>query len=381
MDEFHPPFCANPRCLHHYHNTADPYVDYVSWGSYTTVAFGEVPRFRCTSCGKTFSAQTFRVDYWLKRVYDYRDLTERLSSCSSLRALGRAYHVAGKSIQNRIGRGTRQALAFESRLSSIRHPDEDLVADGFESYCVSQFFPNNIHLLVGMDSQFVYESDHVTLRRKGRMTDSQRTKRGRLDYLFRPDPQGIRKSFTRIAYSVLSILADEGRPSLTLWTDEKKEYARALADSPCAAALLAEARIVHKTISSRADRTRSNPLFSVNYLDREMRKDLHEHVRETVCFGRNVNAQMERLTLYLFYHNYLKRHRTPDSAHSHARVAGYDEAEELKGLGSIWERREWYTHTELTECGEETWLRKRKTPLWDKPDYIPMHVALITGKD
>jgi transposase-like protein len=375
MDEFRPPFCANPRCPHHSHDTADPYVDYVSWGSYSTAAFGEIPRFRCTSCGKTFSAQTFHVDYWLKRVYDYQDLTERLSSCSSIRALGRAYHVAGKSIQNRIGRGARQVLAFESCLSSTRCPDEDLAADGFESFCVSQFFPNNIHILVGLSSQFVYQSDHVTLRRKGKMTDSQRQERKKLDRRFRPDTRGIRASFKRIAASLLSILSDEGRPSITLWTDEKKEYPRALIDSPCAAALLQEGRLIHKTISSRAARTRNNPLFSVNYLDREIRKDLHEHVRETVCFGRNVNAQMERLTLYLFYHNYLKRHRAPDSLHSHALMAGYDEAEIRKGLGSIWKKRAWYMHTDLTESGEETWLRRRKTPLWNKPDYLPSHVA------
>ena len=222
MDEFRPPFCANPHCIHHSEDPSEPYVQYVSWGSYETAAFGKVPRFRCTSCGKTFSVQTFRVDYWLKRVYDYRDLTERLCSCSSIRAIGRAYHVAGKSIQNRIGRGARQVLDLESRLSSTREPDEDLAADGFESFCVSQYYPNNIHLLVGKRSQFVYESDHVTLRRKGRMTDAQKKLRERLDLLFRPDPRGIEKSFGRIGVSLLSVLSDEGRPSLTLWTDEKR---------------------------------------------------------------------------------------------------------------------------------------------------------------
>jgi transposase-like protein len=375
MDAFRPPFCANPRCLHHREDPAKPYVHYVSWGSYRTAAFGIVPRFRCTACGTTFSVQTFRVDYWLKRVFDYRDLTERLASCSSVRAIGRAWRVAGKSIQNRIGRGARQALAFESRLSSSRHPAEDLAADGFESFCVSQFFPNNIHLLVGKRSQFVYESDHVTLRRKGRMTAAQRKRRERLDLRFRPDPRGIERSFQRIGDSLLSVLSDEGRPSLTLWTDERRDYPRALARSPCAGALLAEGRIEHRTVSSRALRTCDNPLFPVNYLDREIRKDLHEHVRETVCFGRNVNAQMERLTLYLFYHNYLKLHRSAGPRLSHALVAGYDAEEIAKGLEGIWEARAWYSHTELSESGEETWLRLRTTPLWKGPDYLPRHAA------
>lgn len=376
MSTFVPPFCANPECPHHFHDKGDPYTEYITWGSYDTEAFGTVPRFRCKHCGKTFSKQTFRVDYWLKRVYDYDDITERLSACSSLRAMGRNLHVAGKSISNRIGRAARQALALEAKLSLTRRPEESLVADGFESFCVSQFFPNNINILVGSRSQFVYEVDHVTLRRKGAMTEEQKRKRTILDRLFRPDPHGIEGSFVHIAETCLSVLSDEVRPTLVLWTDEKREYLRGIARSHCAAALFDQGRLIHRTVSSRAARTRSNPLFSANYLDREIRKDLHEHVRETVCFGRNVNAQMERMTLYLFYHNYRKRHRTKLGGNSrHAEVAGYDSEDIERELKDIWERRAWYTHTRLTEPGIATWLRSRKTPLWCKADYLPKHVA------
>jgi hypothetical protein len=372
---FTPPFCANPACIHHFHDTQDPYTDFQCWGWYETAAFGAVRRFRCRNCGKTFSRQTFSVDYWLKRVYNYENIIERLASCSSLRAMGRALRVASKSVSNRIGRAARQALALESRLSTTRRPSEDLAADGFESFCVSQFFPNNIHLLVGCRSQFVYEADYVSLRRKGAMTAEQKRTRTRLDLWFRPPPQAVENSFHRIANACLGLLSDEFRPCLCLWTDEKRDYPRAIAHSSCVSALRDQGRLVHRTISSRAARTLSNPLFPVNYLDREIRKDLHEHVRETVCFGRNVNAQMERMTVYLFYHNYCKRHRTQNDARSHAEVAGYDREHIEEELSEIWKRREWYTHTRLTESGEETWLRLRRTPLKEKRDYYPKHIA------
>ena len=84
---------------------------------------------------------------------------------------------------------------------------------------------------------------------------------------------------------------------------------------------------------------------------------------------------MERLTLYLFYHNYLKPHRTAEPRLSHALVAGYDAGEIERGLGELWETRAWHSHTELTESGRETWLKLRKTPLWNKPDYLPRHAA------
>jgi transposase-like protein len=372
MRRFLPPFCPDPACLHH-HDEPGTYRAFQSWGSYRTDIFGKVSRFRCTACGKTFSVQTFRVDYWAKRIIDYDDLTERLASCSSVRALGRAFRVAGKSIQNRMGRAARQVLAFESRLASTRKPMEDLVADGFESFCVSQYFPNNIHLLVGAKSQFVYECDHVTLRRKGKMTDVQKMRRARLDKLYRPNTRAIFDSFARIGTVCLGVLSDRASPDLTLWTDEKRDYPRALKSLPCIAAMQDEGRLLHRTISSRAARTLANPLFPVNYLDREIRKDLHEHVRETVCFGRNVNAQMERMTLYLFYHNFRKPHRTRGDGRSHAEVAGYDCVDIERELRTLWERRAMYSRTDLTECGQATWLRSRVTPLFNGSEYLPRH--------
>ena len=375
MDEFQPPFCANPACPHHHCGPSAPYTAFVPWGSYKTLAFGIVPRFRCSSCGKTFSRQTFRVDYWLKRVLDYDDLELRLASCSSIRAIGRAWGVAGKAVQNRIGRAARQALAFASRLASLRRPAEDLAADGFESFCVSQYFPNNIHLLVGSGSQFVYEADHATIRRKGRMTAFQRARRERLERLFRPPPGALVVSFGRVVAASLSVLSDGARPSFILWTDQKREYGRAIEASPCAGAMLEAGRIRHLTISSRAARTRENPLFPVNYLDRELRKDLHEHVRESTCFGRNVNSQMERLVLYLHYHNFRKRHRTRLPGTTHAGEAGYPLAEVAAGLGRLWKERAWLTRTELAESGRETWLRLRATPLKGTREYRAKHVA------
>lgn len=375
MNPFTPPFCRNPTCAYHHPSPESPYTAFERWGSYWTKAFGRVPRFRCTSCGTTFSRQTFRVDYWLKRCYDYIDLTERLASCSSIRALGRAYHVAGKSIQNRIGRAARQVIAFEAKLSCCRSPKEDLVADGFESFCVSQYYPNNIHLLVGASSQFVYTADHVTIRRKGRMTREQKKKREALERQYRADPQGLCHSFSRILHASFAVLADGARPSLTLWTDRKREYCRSLRLSDCAVGLVASGRLVHRTVSSRMPRSRWNPLFPVNYLDRELRKDLHEHVRETVCFGRNVNAQMERLSLYLYFHNYCKVHRSRGTVQLNSLLAGYDRLLIGKERKILWEWRAWHTHIDLDICNEQTWMRLRCTPLKEGKDYLPKHVV------
>ncbi|MBL8965986.1 MAG: hypothetical protein JNG85_03190, partial [Spirochaetaceae bacterium] len=314
-------------------------------------------------------------DYYAKRVVNYADLAGRLSSCECLRAIGRALGLSSDSVSNRIARAARQSLAAESRLSRTRVLTENLAADGFESFCVSQYHPNNIHILVGSDSQFVYAANHVTLRRKGRMTDRQKRKRKKLEKLFRPPPRAVTQVFREIATECLRILNDEPRESLTLWTDEKTDYPLALKAEPCVSFFLREGRLVHKTVSSRAARTGKNPLFPVNYLDRELRKDLHEHVRETVCFGRNVNRQMERLTLYLFMHNYQKRFRIPTDRRSHAEVAGYDPQQIEIELKALWLRRAFLSLTEMSPAMRDSWLGLRMTPLRKGKENLPKYAA------
>ncbi|MBL8968132.1 MAG: hypothetical protein JNG85_14090, partial [Spirochaetaceae bacterium] len=85
MTAFIPPFCPRPGCEHHREAPGFRYHAYKPRGAYATKAIGPVPRFRCTACGKTFSNQTFSVDYYAKRVVDYENLAGRLSSCECLR--------------------------------------------------------------------------------------------------------------------------------------------------------------------------------------------------------------------------------------------------------------------------------------------------------
>jgi hypothetical protein len=376
MDTFSPPFCARASCIHHQPNHSLPYHAYVPWGFYHTKAFGKVPRYRCTTCGKTFSRQTFSLDYYAKHIHSYQNIIQRLASCESLSAIGRALDASTDTIANRISRASRQSLALHATLSECLHPDEDVVADGFESFCRSQYFPNNITLLVGANSQYVYAADHVTLRRKGRMTEVQKKTRAKLEARWKPEPGGVERSFSRIAHETLRIYAEGRRSPLTLWTDEHKAYTRALAGSPHLALLLQHGFIRHSVVSSRAARTTRNPLFPVNYLDRELRKDLHEHVRETVCFGRNVNRQMERLSVYLFWHNSLKRHRAREGPSCNVDYVDNDVKRGTRDLRSMWEWRSWRTLTELSDWMIETWERLRITPLSKKPDYLPGYALM-----
>jgi hypothetical protein len=70
---------------------------------------------------------------------------------------------------------------------------------------------------------------------------------------------------------------------------------------------------------------------------------------------------MERLSLYLFYHNYLKVHRVRWGPLTNAIVAGYEAGQIAEELDDLWERRAMLSLTDLTDCSEDSWRRARTT--------------------
>jgi len=366
------PFCPNPRCKLHLHAPETPW--FTRAGHHDTKAFGPVPRFRCSACGKTFSTQTFALDYYAKKVVDYSDLLDRHAGSMSLRGIGRAINVGRATVQNRIDRLARQALALHAQLRPLAAEHEDVCVDGLVSFDVSQFFPNEITLSLTTGSRFVLDLSHTTRRRSGSMTPSQKARAAQLY----PRVEFERGAVERTFQDILASLADERPPTLhrplVLITDEKKEYQWALHKSALWKDQDEEHRVAHVQVSSKLPRTFSNPLFPSNYLDREIRKDQANHHRESTCFSRNVANGMMRLALYLVHHNYRKKYLIKaaiDDRRVHGEVAGIDRGLIDASLEVMFRARFFLSRTRLPATLERIWKKAFKTPLVDVPEYLP----------
>ena len=374
----HPPYCPNRFCLYHTKGSAPPgWYKHSGW--HETKAFGFVPRFRCKLCGTSFSTQTFSIDYYTKRPIPYSRLLKHIITTSSVRDMARDFGVSVDVVLNKIERLARNCLAAQQGLRRIIRLREDLAADGFENFTVSQFFPCHINLLAGSGSQLVYWFDYVTIRRKGRMTEKQKQERAELERRFRADPKGIETSFRRL-YAYLSHLICDGQwPWLQLATDEHPAYTRAEKRNFIIDALKTQMRYRRLQVSSKEKRTFSNPLFPVNYMDRQLRKDMAENVRETVCFGRNVNRAMDRLVVYLTYHNLMKPFReVKKNFRSHAEIAGVSGKEVRSLLYGLFSKRVCFSHLKPEGKLRKMWERGYVTPLKEKPEYVPLHVRYGT---
>jgi hypothetical protein len=372
-----PEFCPNPACRFHSRDQASTERWYTRFGHFPTASRGRIQRFRCRACGRTCSTQTFSLHYWTHCTFDMLWLLHQLYACAGLRQLGRFSRVTYRVIQNRIRRLARNALAVMDEALATLALGEHLAMDGFESYIRSQYHPNNITHLTGSDSEFIYGVVHTTLRRSGRMRADQRLQRALIDTVWQP-PRGVREDCIALLGDMSElILGATRRGQVHLATDKHRAYPQALtAVAPLAAALRAGG-LVHVRVSSRAPRTRANPLFAVNYVDRQLRKNLAEHVRETVRQGREVNCQMERMAVFIALHNFLTPHRIGDRAAArvsarHASVAGVSPEAVRWHLERFTSRRHLWSHT---RSGAE-WIRR----IWQHAYENPPVVRLRRGK-
>jgi transposase-like protein len=368
MDTFS--FCPNPECEHHQKALTTNW--YVALGTYYTKCFGRIQRYRCKSCHRIFSSQTFSLDYYAKRTIDYETLEELLASSMSQRALSRHFNLSCNSVQNRIDRLARQGLALHARLRKTLPPTEAICIDGFVSFDTSQYFPNNITMAVTKDSQFMHSMTHATLRRSGSMTNAQKDKRAKLDRAFSFEKRALERSFQEL----LDALAETWKPrpgtKYVLITDEKQEYARALARH------FMEAFITHTTVSSKAARTSTNPLFSSNYTDRELRKDQANHRRETLCFSRNVGNMMNRLIVYMVWHNYKKPYRISKKGKNrltHGEMAGIAKEAIAYERALLFRERAFLHRADIPTLEMRLWMRAFRTPLKKKADYLPKYAV------
>ena len=123
---FTPPHCPNPHC--HFHQTPRGWR-YRRFGFYARQAAPRrVQRYRCSHCHRTFSSQTFAVNYWLKRPRALGSVYEGLLACSGFRQIARALEISSEELYVRAGildeRDDRPDVVAEIRRDPILAEDQ-----------------------------------------------------------------------------------------------------------------------------------------------------------------------------------------------------------------------------------------------------------------
>jgi transposase-like protein len=313
--QFRPPHCPWPQCTQHHINNG---FRYKRSGFYSRLGDRrQVQRFQCKSCRRCFSQQTFACSYYAKLPRLGPLIAAGLNAGSAHRQIARTLGCTPSTVTRQAARLGRHAILLHSRaLEGLGEIRENLVVDHFETFVYSQFDALGIGTAVGHGSWFVYSLDPAPHRRGGRLTPAQRLK---LSQRKRPMPRkgGLARSVTRILEALRHFGSTETQ--ITLITDAHPAYPRAIQSHA------SSTNIRHLVFPNPARGPKGSPrsseaaerdraMFPADQLHALWRHSCAHHRRETIAFGRRINAVIERAYLMAVWRNFVKwrSERKPD---------------------------------------------------------------------
>ena len=299
-----PPHCPNPNC--NYHNHVDGPWPYKKHGfHYRRITPHRIQRFTCKSCGRSFSSQTFSTTYWLKRPEILEKLMMKDAGGMANRQIARDLEAAPSTIDRQLSRLGRHCLLFHAKMTEGADPPDEIAFDGFVTFELSQYYPTHFHVCVEPKTSFFNHFTDSEVRRSGKMTDRQKSKRRMNETMYgRPDPQAVKNDVRELLREVT-----KGAAKLKIKSDKHRAYPIVIGELDC--------EVDHEVVSSEEPRDRGSLLWEINRLDRMIRHSQAGHARETLAWPKRRQRAAERLSIFLVWWNYVKKrwekgkHRTP----------------------------------------------------------------------
>lgn len=299
---FHPPRCPNARCPEHQPSDRSFFV---RKGVYRARCRKEpVPRFRCRTCGRGFSRQTFRADYRDHRPELNERVFQSLASGVGLRQTARNVGLSLSSTVRKFRKIARHASRLNRNLRADLPSWAGLMFDEFETYETRRNSrPLTVPFLIEPASRFVLWARAATIRPHGRMSEARRRAIFDDELRFGPRKDTSRRAILRAFESARALTV---RCSVVrLATDEKTVY-------PALAREAFGSRLVHRRTSSRILRGTWNPLFAINNME-AIARDLLGRLRRNSWL---VSKKRRRLDLgmqiWIAYHNFVRRRVNAD---------------------------------------------------------------------
>ena len=307
LQNFKPPFCPRRNCSEH--TRTDKGFRYKKDGHYSLKRGTRIQTFRCRTCGTRFSQRAFSPTYSRKRPELMRPVAAGLQAGSAHRQIARTLGCAASTVTRLSAHLGRHCMllhlhALEALEGQL---DEPVALDHFETFELTQDLPLGLATAVGARSWFVYVVDPAPHARTGRRTAAQ--ERRRKKRAKRQTRGGYRASARRVLDRVLPLCPEGLR--LHLISDGHPSYKQAIELHPY------RDNIEHECHpnpprgpkgSPRSARAiaRDRAMFPVDLLHSLLRHSLAAHRRETIAFGRRLNAIVERFMSTVVWRNLVK---------------------------------------------------------------------------
>lgn len=315
---FQPPHCPFESCPARAAQHARPFL----WrrrGRYQRLCDGRlVPRFLCLTCGRSFSSQTFRVDYRLRRPLLHIELFGLLISKVSLRQAARILHARRRTIEHRqvlLGRHARE-FQFDQvrRCGGTPLRGGVYLLDEMETFEGSRKLgPISVPMLAERKSGFVVDVRTATLPMRGHLSPGQRARKAEIE-----SREGKRRSTSSAAVrACLETLETQLAPGawVTLVTDAKPSY-------PSLIRSVVRRPSRHIRIPSAVRKSTHHPLFILHVMQAMLRDGLSRMVRRTWTHTKRREQLEVANWIWVAWRNWVRYRTNKDRTRSPAMLAG-----------------------------------------------------------
>jgi transposase-like protein len=255
-----------------------------------------VQRFRCASCKRSFSRQTFRYDYRDHRPDWNVPLFMLLASGVGLRQSARFLDGNARSVQDKKRKMAKAFQDLHRNLAPLLPPGGTYLLDEEETYEAASIRPLTMPVLIEKETWFVVATAVGSIRRLAPVGTARRVRQD-LDERNGPRPDESRSC----VQAVMTVLAQRV-PSgpLVLRTDQKASYATIVKD------VFGE-RAVHETTAGTLVRSTHNPLFTINTTLAMTRDNCGRLRRKSWLVTKKAERLQNHLLLFTVYRNYVRR--------------------------------------------------------------------------
>jgi hypothetical protein len=263
----------------------------------------------CLECRHTFSTQTFRVDYRLKKPHLNLSLFGPFVSKVTHRQAARVLGCSRGTVAHRLQLLGQHCRDFHRWRLSKACKKRGIVGtfqlDELETFEHSRrLAPLTVPVLIERTSYFVLDVQTAPLPCRGRLSEADRLRKAERERISGVRKSGSREAVTRCLETLAAFHTRSGL--VKVQTDFKRTYAGILERQFAG-------RLVHQRVSSRDKRDYKNPLFPINHTLAMMRDGISRLVRRTWAASK-LRERLERHAwIWTVWRNYVRgiTNRTP----------------------------------------------------------------------
>jgi hypothetical protein len=277
-----------------------------------------VRRFHCHACRRSFSVQTFRVDYRLHRPHLTGPIFDAFVSKVTQRQAARTIGCTRKTVRRRLLLLSRHGREFHTAVLERAARRGDLKGnfqlDELETFERDRrLCPVTLAVLIHEESRFVLHAQSGALPARGNLRGRHLERKLALERKHGVRTSGSREAVRACFASLASALT--GRGGAVLATDKKSSYATLLAET------LPEGT-VHMRHPGDAPKTPENPLWPINHTLAMLRDGLSRLVQRTWGVSKE-RAWLDRHAwIWIAYRNYIRVFTNKKKRTTSGRVAG-----------------------------------------------------------